>query len=135
MRTIDRYLIREISESWLAVASEEEQQAEAELMSTVTKLIERFDYAKPLIARVNGVALGGGFEVAMACDLVVAAEHATFGLPEPRRGAPTGAALRPGIPRPTATSLLTTSESPSPASLTSVIWPDSNTQAAASGVP
>ena len=37
--------------------------------------------------------------------------------------------------RPTATSLLTTSESPSPASLTSVRWPDSNAQAAASGVP
>ena len=67
-------------------SSEDDQRADAELMKTVTKLIERFDYPKPLIARVNGVALGGGFEVAMACDLVVAAEHVEFGLPEPRRG-------------------------------------------------
>jgi enoyl-CoA hydratase/carnithine racemase len=63
-----------------------EQAADAELMSQVTKLIERFDYSKPLIAAVNGIALGGGFEVAMACDLVVAADHVRFGLPEPRRG-------------------------------------------------
>ncbi|MEM7322354.1 MAG: enoyl-CoA hydratase-related protein [Actinomycetota bacterium] len=66
--------------------SAEAQAEDAALMDQVTKLIERFHYTKPLIARVNGVALGGGFEVAMACDLVVAADHATFGLPEPRRG-------------------------------------------------
>ena len=41
---------------------------------------------KPLIAAVNGVALGGGFDVVLCCDLVVAAEHAAFGLPEPRVG-------------------------------------------------
>ena len=67
-------------------ASAEAQAADAELMAGVTRLIERFDYSKPLIARVNGVALGGGFEVALACDLVVAADHVEFGLPEPRRG-------------------------------------------------
>ena len=42
--------------------------------------------AKPLIAAVNGAALAGGFEVMMHCDLVVAAEHARFGLPEVKRG-------------------------------------------------
>ena len=40
----------------------------------------------PLIARVNGPALGGGFEMALGCDLVVASEEAVFGLPEPRVG-------------------------------------------------
>jgi enoyl-CoA hydratase/carnithine racemase len=40
----------------------------------------------PVIARVNGHALGGGLEMMLACDIVVAATHATFGLPEPRVG-------------------------------------------------
>ena len=40
----------------------------------------------PLIARVNGPALGGGFEMVLGCDLVVASEEAVFGLPEPRVG-------------------------------------------------
>jgi len=40
----------------------------------------------PVIARVNGHALGGGMEMVLGCDIVVAARHATFGLPEPRVG-------------------------------------------------
>ena len=40
----------------------------------------------PVIARVNGVALGGGFEMVLGCDIVVACEEAGFGLPEPRVG-------------------------------------------------
>ncbi|HZP42931.1 MAG TPA: enoyl-CoA hydratase-related protein [Candidatus Binatia bacterium] len=49
-------------------------------------LVARDDVWKPLIAAVNGVALGGGLEIALACDVIVAAEHATLGLPEPRVG-------------------------------------------------
>jgi enoyl-CoA hydratase/carnithine racemase len=54
---------------------------------------------KPLLAAVEGAALGGGFEIALACDLIVAGQHATFGLPEVKRGlvAAAGGVLR--LPR------------------------------------
>jgi enoyl-CoA hydratase/carnithine racemase len=53
-------------------------------------LVKR-DFPKPLIAAVNGSALAGGFEIMLSCDLVVAAEHATFGIPEVKRGLIAGA--------------------------------------------
>ncbi len=49
-------------------------------------LTSRFAMDKPVIAAVNGLAFGGGFEIALACDLVIAAEHAQFALPEPKIG-------------------------------------------------
>ena len=59
-------------------------------------LTSRFDLNKPVIAAVNGLAMGGGFEIALACDLIVAAETALFALPEPRVGL---AALAGGLHR------------------------------------
>jgi len=56
----------------------------------------RFDLDKPLIAAVNGVAMGGGFEIALACDIILASETAVFALPEPRVGL---AALAGGLHR------------------------------------
>jgi enoyl-CoA hydratase/carnithine racemase len=56
----------------------------------------RYDLTKPVIAAVNGVAMGGGFEIALACDLIIAAENAVFALPEPRVGL---AALAGGVHR------------------------------------
>jgi enoyl-CoA hydratase/carnithine racemase len=49
-------------------------------------LTRRLDLYKPILAAINGFALGGGFEIALACDILIAAEDATFGLPEPRVG-------------------------------------------------
>lgn len=59
-------------------------------------LTARYDLDKPVIAAVNGVAMGGGFEIALACDLIIAADSATFALPEPRVGL---AALAGGMHR------------------------------------
>jgi enoyl-CoA hydratase len=64
-------------------------------------------FAKPLVAAVNGAALAGGLELVLACDLVVAAEHATFGIPEVKRGLMAGAGGVIRLPRriPLATAL------------------------------
>ncbi len=74
---------------------------------------------KPLIAAVEGIAYGGGFEVVMACDLVVAAEDARFGLPEVKRGlvATSGALFRASrvLPLNVAKQLLMTGADLSPA--------------------
>jgi len=59
-------------------------------------LTSRYDLNKPVIAAVNGVAMGGGFEIALACDLIIASDNALFALPEPRVGL---AALAGGLHR------------------------------------
>jgi enoyl-CoA hydratase/carnithine racemase len=59
-------------------------------------LTSRYDNDKPIIAAVNGVAMGGGFEIALACDLIIASDNAVFALPEPRVGL---AALAGGMHR------------------------------------
>jgi dehydration protein DpgD len=55
------------------------------------RLTERFDLSKPVVARVDGYALGGGFELALACDIVVASDRSVFALPEARLGLVPGA--------------------------------------------
>ncbi len=59
-------------------------------------LTSRYDLFKPVIAAVNGFAMGGGFEIALATDIIIAAENAKFALPEPRVGF---AALASGMHR------------------------------------
>ena len=59
-------------------------------------LTSRWDLSKPVIAAVNGVSMGGGFEIALACDLIIASDKALFALPEPKVGL---AALAGGLNR------------------------------------
>lgn len=59
-------------------------------------LTSRWDLTKPVLAAVNGVAMGGGFEIALACDLIIASDRAVFALPEPKVGL---AALAGGLQR------------------------------------
>jgi enoyl-CoA hydratase len=53
--------------------------------------ITQRDFPKPIIAAANGAALAGGFEILISCDMVVAADHAKFGIPEASRGLVAGA--------------------------------------------
>lgn len=75
-------------------------------------LTELFDLKKPVIAAVNGLAVGGGFELILACDLVVAASRAEFFLPEASIGIipDAGGAIRlpRRLPRPIAMEMLLT---------------------------
>jgi enoyl-CoA hydratase/carnithine racemase len=72
-------------------------------------------FPKPLIAAVNGAALAGGLEIVLACDLVVATDHAIFGLPEVKRGLVAGGGglirLAGRIPRAIALELALTGDS------------------------
>jgi len=89
-------------------------------LSSADERIRRWGFAgyvqhhisKPTIAAVNGFALGGGTEIVLASDLAIAAEHATFGLPEVKRGiyAGAGGAFRLGqqIPKKVATEIILT---------------------------
>lgn len=80
-------------------ASKEDQAADQAKMAGVTRLTDRFAMTKPMIARVNGFALGGGLELALACDIIVVADHVELGLPEVKRGLIAGAQGVHRLPR------------------------------------
>jgi len=62
-------------------------------------ITRNFDPRKPTIAAINGACLAGGLELALACDIRIAAPHARFGLPEVRRGILPGAGGTQRLPR------------------------------------
>ena len=62
-------------------------------------ITRNFECWKPIIAAINGYCLAGGLEVALSCDIRIAADHATFGLPEPKRAIIPGAGGTQRLPR------------------------------------
>ncbi len=64
-----------------------------------TGLTENWTLNKPVIAAINGHAIGGGFEMAMGCDLLIAADHVEFGLPEMPLGIVPDAGALQRLPR------------------------------------
>jgi len=79
--------------------SKEERDESNRMSREARGLFVRWHFPKPLIARVNGYAMGGGLELALACDIIVIADHAEIGLPEPRRGLVAGAGGVHRLPR------------------------------------
>jgi len=87
---------------WTAEMSRATPEAQADVerrMAALSRFQFRFDITKPVIARINGVALGGGLELALACDILIAADHVEMGLPEARRGLIAGAMGIHRLPR------------------------------------
>jgi crotonobetainyl-CoA hydratase len=64
-----------------------------------TGLTENWELNKPVICAINGLAVGGGFEMALACDLIIAADHVEFGLPEMPLGIVPDAGALQRLPR------------------------------------
>ncbi len=84
---------------WYASMSPEERRRRAATEPGLGGITRNLDPGKPIVAAVNGHCLGGGLELALACDLRVAAPHATFGLPEVRWGLIPGAGGTQRLPR------------------------------------
>ncbi len=78
---------RFFSAGWdLKAAAENKDEAEDYGRGGFAGITELFDLDKPVIAAVNGMAVGGGFEIALCCDVIVADDHAQFFLPEVKVG-------------------------------------------------
>jgi crotonobetainyl-CoA hydratase len=76
----------DLKDAALATDPTEANQAIMDLPGGFAGITEFWNLGKPLIAAVNGFAIGGGFEIALACDIILAAEQAAFALPEMQRG-------------------------------------------------
>jgi len=89
------------SAGWDLKAAAEDGASEGDYQSPggFAGITEMWDLNKPVIAAVNGVAVGGGFEIVLACDMVVAAEQASFFLPETSLGVMADAGAVQRLPR------------------------------------
>lgn len=113
---------RFFSAGWDLKAASEGEAADAyQGVGGFAGLTEYWGLTKPVIAAVNGMALGGGFELALAADMIVAADHAEFGLPEATIGVvpDSGGIIRLPrlLPRPVAMEMLMTGRRASAAEL------------------
>lgn len=84
---------------WYRSMTPMERRRHAETEPGLGGITRNLEVAKPIIAAVNGACLAGGLEVALACDLRIASENATFGLPEVRWGLMPGAGGTQRLPR------------------------------------
>lgn len=85
--------------SWYASMTPEQRREHAETQPGLGGITRNLDPGKPIVAAINGTCLAGGLELALACDLRIAAEHATFGLPEVKWGLMPGAGGTQRLPR------------------------------------
>lgn len=90
--------------AWYASMTPEERHHHAETEPGLGGITRNLDPGKPIIAAINGICFAGGLEMALACDIRVAAEHATFGFPEAKWGLMPGAGGTQRLPATTADS-------------------------------